>query len=174
MASTSMLALLNDKFAACLIKGTSVRESGLTVSTETFPGETILFFHTDCDEGRQNLNMISAGLKICDYLILYTKDSEPKEIVCFLELKGKKLEDAIRQVLSTRESLQALAIEEINRKHHQYITWKVCICLHGHAPRPGQHNIDELIKKFGKNNILIKHGMKQYKLLGSFLREQTM
>lgn len=171
MASTSMLALLNDKFAVCLIAGTSVRESGLTVSTETFPGETILFFHIDSDEGRQKLKLVGAGLKICDYIVLYTKDNEQKEAVCFLELKGKKLEDAIKQVLSTQEALHSLIKEKINKRQHQHITWKVCICLHGHAPRPGQHNIDELVKKFGKNNILIKHGMKQYKLLGDFLRE---
>lgn len=171
MASISMVALLNDTLAECLIAGTGVRESGLTVSTEKLPGETILFFHLDCAEGRHSLNMAVTGLKICDYLILYTKDSEQKEIACFLELKGKKLEDAIRQVLSTRESLQALVKTKIERKQQQYITWKVGICLHGHAPRPGQHNIDELIKNFGKSNILIKHGMKQYKLLGSFLRE---
>ncbi len=174
MASKPMLTLLINRLEVCLIEGTRVRESGLTVSTETLPGETILFFHTDCDEGRRNLNMVGVGLKVCDYLVFYTKDDENKETVCFLELKGKRLEDATKQVISTYNRVKSLSREEIGRDQYPYITWKVCICMHGQAPRDTQRIADQLIEKFGKGNILIKHGTKHYQLLGVFLRKQTL
>lgn len=170
MASTSMFALLAERLDSCQIDGTSVRESGLVVSTETLPGETILFFHIDSPEGRQHLGLLAEGAKACDYLVFYAKNNDDNEIVCFLELKGKKLEDAIKQVLSTHQCITVLAKEEIDRKQHAYIFWKVCICLHGQAPRSGQQSIDQLIKTFGRENVLVKHGVKHYKLLGTFLR----
>ncbi|HVB20634.1 MAG TPA: hypothetical protein VNG51_01635 [Ktedonobacteraceae bacterium] len=172
MASKPMLSLLNASLEACLIEGTRVRESGLIVSTEVVQGETILFFHIDCEEGRKNLNLVGVGSKICDYLVFYTKDEEDKEIVCFLELKGKDLDGAIKQVLHTYQKVLELSKARVG-KYHQLIAWKVCICLHGQAPRNRQSNIDQLITVFGKSNIRIKHGIKQYTLLGSFLREQT-
>jgi hypothetical protein len=170
MASESMFVLLTGRLGSCRIDGTGVRESGLVVSAETLTGETILFFHIDSPEGRQCLDLLSEGAKACDYLVFYTKNNDDKEIVCFLELKGKKLEDAIRQVLSTHQRIVILAKEEIDRKLHAYIVWKVCICLHGQAPRSGQQSVDQLIKTFGKDNVLVKHGVKHYKLLGTFLR----
>ena len=51
MASDSMHALLSVTLAGCFVRGTSVTESGLTVSTDRLPGEIILFFKTDSPEG---------------------------------------------------------------------------------------------------------------------------
>lgn len=145
-----MLSFLNARLQACCIKGTRVRESGLIVSTNTLPGEKILFFRTDCHEGRESLDMVGESLKICDYLVLYIKDGEKREIVCFLELKGRNLDDAVKQVLSTRERVVALSKEEIERKHHPNITWKACICLHGTAPRNRQSSLNELLNFLAK------------------------
>jgi len=170
MASESLFVLLTGRLDSCRIAGTSVRESGLVVSTETFPGETILFFHIDSLEGRQCLSLLGEGAKACDYLVFYAKSDDGKEVACFLELKGKKLEDAIKQVLSTHQRVIVLAKEEIDREQQKYIFWKVCICMHGQAPRPGQHSVDQLIKTFGRDNVLVKHGVKHYKQLGAFLR----
>ena len=100
------------------------------------------------------------------------KDSENKETVCFLELKGRKLDDAIKQVLSTHEHVKALAKEKIGREHIQHTAWKACICLHGQAPRSGKRLEEQLKREFGKGNVCIKHG-KNYKL-GKFLRENTI
>lgn len=173
-SSKPMLVLLNGTLQSCCQKGTSVNESGLTVSTERLPGETILFFHTDCPEGRKSLGMVEAGIQVCDYLVLYLKDGEGREIVCFLELKGKKLDDAINQVLSTHQRVVALAREKIDRQQLQNnVGWKACICLHGQAPRNGARIENQLIEKFGKSNVRIKHGIKHDKLLGEFLREKT-
>src|SRR5205085_6238315 len=138
MASKPMFTLIEATLQTCRIEGTSVRESGLTVSTETQPGEMILFFHIDQDEGRKYLKMVGESLKICDYLVFYTKDDEDRELVCLLELKGRKLEDAVKQVLNTHRHIRALSNEKIPLKQHQHIAWKICICLHGQAPRSSQ------------------------------------
>lgn len=170
MASESMFVLLTGRLDSCRIAGTSVRESGLVVSTECFSGETILFFHIDSPEGRQCLKLLGEGAKACDYLVFYAKSDDDKEVICFLELKGKKLEDAIKQVLSTYQQVVVLTKEGVDRQQHAHIFWKVCICMHGQAPRPGQQTVDQLIKTFGRENVLVKHGVKHYKLLGVFLR----
>src|SRR5947209_17197983 len=112
MASKPMFTLIKATLQTCRIEGTSVRESGLIVSIETQPGEMILFFHIDQDEGRKYLKMVGEGLKICDYLVFYTKDDEDRELVCLLELKGRKLEDAVKQVLNTHR--QALHTKSRN------------------------------------------------------------
>jgi len=69
MTSKPMHFFLKDTFPVCYIRRTSVTESGLTVSIETLPGETVLFFHMDSDEGREKLNMVGEGIKVCDYLV---------------------------------------------------------------------------------------------------------
>ena len=174
MVSNTMQVFLKERLQACCIDGTRVRESGLTVSTEVLAGEIVLFFHIDSKDGRKNLNMTVEGSRICDYIVFYTKDSVDREIVCFLELKGKHLDEAVKQILSTYQRVQELSKEKIDKKQHQQITWKACIFLHGHAPRNGQSSIDRLIKELGgKKNILIRHGIKQYTLLGQFFREST-
>jgi hypothetical protein len=133
-------------------------------------GETILFFRTDSGEGRKKLNMLQENLKICDYVVYYAKSDEEKEIICFLELKGKKLEEAARQVISTCYHVNALIKQQIAENQHQKFVRKVCICLHGQASRLKQSLNDQLIKEFGKDNIRIKHGITHDKELGSFLR----
>lgn len=52
-------------------------------------------------------------------------------------------------------------------RHH----WRklICICMHGQAPRNEQKIRDELKDTFG-SYVRIKHGVKHYKDLGSFLR----
>jgi hypothetical protein len=171
MVSKPLFVLLNATLQTCLINGaTRVRESGLTVSTEKLPGETILFFRTDSGEGRKNLCMLQDNLKVCDYLVYYAKAEHEKEIICFLELKGKNVEEAVRQVINTCQYVKALIKQHITESQHQHIVRKVCICLHGRTSRLKQSLNDQLIKEFGKNNIRIKHGLTHDKELGSFLR----
>lgn len=169
MASHSMRALLSVTLAGCFVSGTSVTESGLTVSTDRLSGEIILFFKTDSPEGRLSLGITGENLKACDCLVLYAKENNRAEIACFLELKGKKLEVAVKQVINTFRHAKMLVEREVEREQQNYITWKVCICMHGQAPRNDQRSVDQLIKEF-KSHVRIKHGVKHYKELGSFLR----
>lgn len=63
MSSKTMQIFLDTMLHACSIDGTHVNESGLKVSTEVLPGETILFFHIDSNFGRTNLNIQGSGSK---------------------------------------------------------------------------------------------------------------
>lgn len=171
MASKPMLALLKSTLQACYTEGTRAHESGLKVSTEKRPGETILFFKIDSSEGRKYLNMRGEGLKVCDYLVFYAKDAENREVTCFLELKGRKLEEAVEQVISTFHHVKALTLEKIDKEWHPHLVWKACICLHGQSPRPG-NRVKELLKKEFGGNVRIKYGIKHDKEeFGLFLRE---
>ena len=170
MASKLVLSFFNATLQACFIEGTRVRESGLIVSTEVLAGETILFFHIDCEDGRNSLGIAGKGAKICDYLVFYTKDDDSKEIICLLELKGKDLNSAIEQIIQTYRNIHVMAKEHLG-KHVQQIRWKTCICMHGQAPRNRQSDRDTLIRVFGKENVRIKHGVKHDAELGFFLRE---
>src|SRR5437773_10121294 len=129
-----MYTLLITHLQSCREPGTSIQESGIKVSTEKQKDEDIVFFHTDCDEGRKGLQMEAEGKKISDYLIYYTKKAEKSEVICFLELKGTKLETAVKQVTETHEHVDALSKEEIHSRHHSNFKWRICICLHGSAP----------------------------------------
>jgi hypothetical protein len=171
MASKPMLTFLTVLLQGCRMQGTSVRESGITVSTEILAGETIIFFHLDCDEGRTSLKMTDEGVKICDYIIFYTEDKEDKEIVCFLEPKGTDLKVAAKQVEQTHKHTAALSNENIHRKHHQHITWRICICLRGQAPSTNQRIRDQLKQNFGKGNVEIKHGITRHDI-GPLLRRK--
>jgi hypothetical protein len=171
MISRPILAFIEEKLHKVCIEGTHVRESGLVVSTEKLPGETISFFKIDSTDGRKCLLMIEERIQICDYLVFYAKDNQNREVICFLELKGKKLDIAVQQVISTHQYFKELLKSTGTQKQSQHLTYKACICLHGHAPRNDQRSEKSLIDIFGKENIRIKHGVKHYKLLGAFLRE---
>jgi hypothetical protein len=175
MDDKPMLTFLSTTFQACLMNGTSVQESGLKVSAEKQRDENILFFRTDCNNGRKCLNMMEEGRKICDYIVFYTKNQVKREVVCFLELKGSREDDAIRQVLSTQAGILALIKSKIGLKEYthvvEHVVWKVCICLHGQTPTGNQRAKEELLKKFGTGNVRIKYGVKHFKLLADILRE---
>jgi hypothetical protein len=172
MTTKPVLSFLEATLCTCRIAGTSVRESGLAVSTEVLSGETIFFFKTDGPEGRKCLAMLREGVKICDYLIFYTRDNEVREIICFLELKGKKLENAAKQVISTFSHFSSLAPEVMRRRESGQFSCMVYICLHGQAPRNGQRCENQLKEIFGKGNVRIKHGVKHDRSIGTFLRQK--
>lgn len=173
MASKPVLVFFTALLPTCHLKGkTSIHESGITVSTRKLAGETMLIFHTDCDEGRKSLRMTTSGIKICDYLVFYTQDGDITEVVCYLELKGSGLKDASKQVLETHQRTIAILKEKSRKEQYQHVSWKVRICLHGQASRSSRHIQDELIQTFGKSNICIKHGITKFDM-GDLLRKST-
>lgn len=97
MAPTPLLTLLQQQLSECLMQGTSISESGLTVSTDKLSGEIILFFRIDSIAGRRGLGM--EDLKVCDCLVFYAKENEQREMLCFLELKAAGLDKATQQIL---------------------------------------------------------------------------
>ena len=166
MAFESMCSLLSTLLEECLVSGTSARDAGVTVSMDKLAGEKVFFYKIDGREGREKLKMIGEGIKICDHLVVYGKENERKEVVCYIEIKGKNVALAKEQILETHKHVKPLAKEEIAKESYQQLVWKVCICLHGSAPQRNQRLEDELIKTFGKENIRIKRDV----MLGDFLR----
>ncbi|HVB75373.1 MAG TPA: hypothetical protein VNE38_17620 [Ktedonobacteraceae bacterium] len=172
MPSKPLHAFLDTNFQSCRKHGTSTnREHGLKVTTTTLEGETIIFFHTDCNEGRECLRITNPGYKVCDYLIYYSKEDKQNEIACLLELKGTNLEDAKKQVTETHRYLNVLLSANFRSGEAQSLRWRICICLHSHAPSTNQRIRDELIRDYGKKNIEIKHGIPQHNI-GLLLRRE--
>ena len=165
MGPKPLLALLKQRLSSCLMAGTSITESGLTVSMERKLDEIIHFFRVDSDGGRRELDMV--GLKVCDCLIIYTKEMKQDEVLCFLELKGGRLDDAKEQIMSTQGKVkQILSAERIQ----QNIILKACICMRQQAPSGFMRHEAELKRLFGKEHVRLKFGVKHYKELGDFLR----
>lgn len=170
-----MQDFLNSALKVCLCSGTSVNESGLAVSAEKKQNEVILFFHIDCSDGRKCLNMLSDGVRICDYLVFYTKDNDQKEVVCFLELKGGKEKDAVEQIMSTYAGFKRLIVKNDSGQQSKVVEnalLKACICFHGTSPRLDP-DARKKLKEVFRQNVLIKHGInKPFKQLSDFLRQQ--
>ena len=172
MPSKPLHDFLNAHLKNCCTQKTSAQESGIQVRTEPLLGEKILFFHTDCDEGRTCLKMKLTGAssnKICDYLIYYTKDDQERETVCFLELRSTDLASATEPIKDVHKQTNMLIRDEIPGKCHEDFAFRVCICLRSQAPSTGQHIKNLLIQTFGKGNVEIKHGTTPYDI-GPFLR----
>ncbi len=165
MVQKPLLVFLKQKLSSCLMAGTSITESGLTVSMERKSDEIVHFFRIDSVGGRYALDMIN--LKVCDCLVIYTKEVEQDEVLCFLELKGGRLDDAKEQIISTHSKVkQILRAERIQ----QNIIFKVCICMRQQAPSGFIRHEAELKRLFGKNHVRLKFGVKHYKELGDFFR----
>lgn len=166
---TPLSMLLEKQLSLCKLSGTSITESGLTVSTDKRSGENIIFFRIDSDGGRKCLNMI--GLRCCDCLVFYTKASEEEEKFCFLELKKPaKLGDAVDQIIEAHKYVvRFLEEKQMLMKHVVPMTF---ICLRHQSPGESMTHRKRLAAIFGKN-VCIKTVTGHYKELGSFLRQHT-
>jgi hypothetical protein len=140
----------NTLLLTSLHHGTSASESGITVNAEPQRGETILFFRTDNSIVRQNLNMT----KVCDYLVFYARKNEQKKVLCFVEMKGTRLEDATEQIIKSYQHINEL-LRSSSFQQLQYILWKAYICTDGQAPKEIQKCSNQLKRAFGKNNYSI-------------------
>ncbi|HYT43688.1 MAG TPA: hypothetical protein VEP90_15215, partial [Methylomirabilota bacterium] len=114
--------------------------------------EIVLFFITDSEVVRQNLNIQG---KICDCLIFYSRKGDSNKVLCLVELKGRKLEHAKEQIMNTYKQLRNLLEHSSCQNQLPQITWKAYICTHGDAPKEVAQCANELKKTFGKNNSSI-------------------
>ena len=174
MEYKSLLSLLYEKLVDCRINKTSVTESGLTVNIERLRDEIVLFFHTDSPTARKILNMPDDNQKSCDYFVMYTKECHnAKEITCFLELKGKNFEQAVKQVCNTYRYVRILLEQYLEKSQHHKVIYSVSICMHGRAPSPkaelqGRKQLKSIFC-ITDQHIEIKHGCHRHNL-GNFLR----
>jgi hypothetical protein len=170
----TLLDLLHEKLIDCKIDKTSVTESGLTVNLERLRDEIIPFFHTDSPQARKILSMPDDNQKSCDYFVVYTKASNnAKEIACFLELKGKNFEQAVKQVCNTYKHIKILLEQYLEKAHHQKVIYSVSICMHGRAPSPkaalqGREQLKNIFCVTDQH-IEIRHGCRKHNL-GNFIR----
>lgn len=145
----------NSLLLVSLITDTHFSEAGLTVSMKQEPGEKILFFKMD-----QQLVRDSLGIKegpICDGLVFYYRGNE--KTCCFVELKGNKVDTAVKQVINTCEHLKQEMNASLGRMDCQRqlakISWKAYICSHSSLPKGGQPHQKLLEGTFGKDNYSI-------------------
>lgn len=142
----------NTLLLTCLSAGSSFTETGVQVSIRPEPGETILFFSID-DQSNSNCQF-RKNLKIkgplCDLIILYSRHD--KTTLCLVELKGKNLKHAVKQLSNTFHALRSKLTQSLSNQ----IVWKACIRQHGHAPKETKQLRKTLEQTFSsKSNVLI-------------------
>lgn len=127
---------LREAIKPCKLEGTSHTESGVKVSVKPDKSqeETIVFFCIDPESPESNedcefIDIISA-VQICDLLIDY--ESSKKVVFCLVELKGRDVEHAIEQVLSTFKGI----LRTFGKNVRDDVQWKAYIVQHGSAPCP--------------------------------------
>jgi hypothetical protein len=171
-----MQVLLQTHFPNCLQPGTSVSESGLTVSIKPSKDETIQFYCADCHHTRSKLCMTREEQTSCDYVVLYTKNiqSNEKELLCFLELKGKDIRHAAEQIRNAYKHVYTFWKDKLEKKHHEYVVQCACICLHGRGPYlrdliRAQQLLQQVFSD--KDYIEVRRVNDKYRELGQFLRK---
>ncbi|TAE52697.1 MAG: hypothetical protein EAZ87_24660 [Nostocales cyanobacterium] len=153
--------------SGCLLPNkTSHKEDGVEVRLEPESGETVLFFHIDDQSNpncrlRQLLRLDQAGMKMCDLIVFYAKDST--RVLCFVELKGNKIANAKEQVKNT--------YIHFNKKLKDSglsgeFTSKCYIVSDGSVPQEYDKYKEELKSIFGEGNYHISRNSD----LGNFLR----
>jgi hypothetical protein len=167
---SSIYTYLQEAFTPCLQKNTHATESGLTVSVAKKKNEIILFVQADNDHARRYLEMPQGNKKSCDRLILYALDYSKDELLCFLELKGNKLDDAVDQIINTHKHMRILLNKNIAKKQHIFLC--ACICTHNSVPnvRNQQSHLEKLKNFLGIDKVRIVHRTNRYDI-GVFLRD---
>ncbi|MEH2093250.1 hypothetical protein [Nostoc sp.] len=153
--------------SCCLLPGkTSYKENGVEVSLQPASGETVLFFMIDNQSNpncklRQLLGLNQEGMKICDLIVFYAKES--KRIICFVELKGGDVKTAQGQVITTYTYFKKLL-----KKSEPSLNFiaKAYIKSNGSAPQEIDKYKQELKQTFGEGNYDISKNSD----LGDFLR----
>lgn len=167
-----MQKLLKEAFRSCIQTDTHATESGLTVSVAKRKNEIILFVKTDNDHARKHLEMPENDKKSCDRLILYAQnDNKKNELLCLLELKGKKLEHAVNQIINTHKYFLILIEKSIERHQRAFLIVCACICMHNSPSSLREEALLSKKLKHGMANIKIKHGIQEKYDIGDFLRE---
>jgi len=154
--------------SGCLLPGkTSHKEDGVEIRVEPTTGETVLFFSIDSEKNpncklRQLLGLDQAGMKSCDLIVFYATDS--KKIICFVELKGSKIDVAKEQVINTYNYFKnCLKKAETSLK---FIP-KAYIKFDSSLPKELDKYKQELKATFGEGNYVISRDSD----LGKFLRD---
>ncbi|NHI95059.1 MAG: hypothetical protein EAX96_21390 [Candidatus Lokiarchaeota archaeon] len=151
-----------------LLHGTHFGESGVSVSMKPESGETILFFHLDSEQNRQQFNkylgISNKDELICDLLIYYLNHThkETKKFICLVELKGRDVSHGVKQLLKTYEMFITKIGDELL---FQDVKWGAIIINHSKSSTPKQTK--KLLKPLADKGL--KCGI-QRKDIGTFIR----
>jgi hypothetical protein len=160
--------MLLDILSPCLIPRTTFTDNGITVNVRPQKGESVKFFVIDEKSNPKSTLRKALGMhgRICDLVVYYLKEGNRGDALCFVELKGKKIDDALEQILETFEALEGCSESSGHTK------WKAYILIGIASPiklDPGSIKI--LRAKFGDKDIGWRITKKNDKDdLGSFLR----
>lgn len=154
--------------SGCLLPGkTSYREDGVEIRVQPTTGETVLFFSIDPEKNpncklRQLLGLNKEGMKSCDLIVFYATDS--KNIICFVELKGSKIDVAKEQVINTYKYFTKFL-----KKSEPLLTFipKAYIKFDSSLPQETDKYKQQLKDTFGEGNYDINRDSD----LGKFLRD---
>lgn len=121
----------NSMVLTCLTTGKHVGESGRRVSLASKRGmdEVALFFSVDetSNSGCSLRKHLGITGPICDGVVYYY--APERKVICFVELKGKNLEGAVKQVVNTLNKFK----RGLGRELQGGIDWKACILYGGAA-----------------------------------------
>ncbi len=147
----------------CLINRTSYSENNRSISIKGDRNEQVLFFKIDgCYIG-------SHGSRKCDLLIIYS-DSEWRFLI-LVELKGKKIEDAIEQFKQTiqNERFRYIFDKNICKNCKNDRCKKVFVIVHSGGISLTSDLKDEIMRKYGfiletkQGNCNLKEVINKYK-----------
>lgn len=124
----------------CLTSDRSLGEKRAKVSMPTLEsGEVVLFFDTSKQAVgnsllRKDLEMKPTD-KLCDGIIIYCKNNSDKKTICLIELKGRHTDDAVEQLISTRNALEQALNNALKAKScldcSKDITWLGIVAASG-------------------------------------------
>lgn len=157
----------------CHIEKKSIHENSITVGIERGPGEIIHFFFTDSHFARECFAMQAEGIKCCDYLLLYTREDSmhTKELLCFIELKGKAIDKAVDQISDTYKYVMQFSQQRIDRRQHTNVTKVAAIFLRERVPSGRSRREKERLEKiFDKKHIYMRHTVGHNREFSQFIR----
>lgn len=144
--------MLLDILRPCLITGTSFTDNGITVNIRPQKGEFVKFFAIDEKSNPRSTIRKDLGMRgrICDLAVYYLKEANREHALCFVELKGKKIDDALEQIIETFEALAKCPEAE----NPGSMKWKAYILIGIASPvRIDPATIKILKAKFGDKDI---------------------
>lgn len=162
--------MLLDILSPCLIPGTSFTDNGITVNVRPKKGESVKFFAIDEKSNPKSTIRKELGMqgRICDLVVYYLKEANHEDALCFVELKGKKIDDALEQIIETSKALEGCREAE----NPGNMKWKAYILIGIASPVRIDPAIIKILKaKFGDKDIGWRITKKNDKDdLGNFLR----
>ena len=135
------------------------------------PGELVLCFDKldTTDLIRQGLGMLQEQ-KCCDGIIYYARGT--LKIICLVEMKGSKLNNAAAQLKATYDHLQQILKTDCQNCKHllNQITWRAYVYRSRAAMQDIQKCQEILINYFGKENVAVSSNLD----ITGFLRGESV